>query len=137
MLFFGIPKMAIIFSREEGRSPWWFVFDFLRNYMKFGIQLRDYVDARNKADIRDRDASVEKLVSYPRYFRIWQDDFFKRAKFLAKYSHISTESSLSKRLRRRAKYREFFGLGPGCLVGYNVIFTKAHPSDGILSVGGG
>jgi acetyltransferase-like isoleucine patch superfamily enzyme len=131
----GIPKMALKFSKEEGRSPLWFVCDFLRNYRKAGIMFQDYVDARSSVEVGSRDRNVAELASRKCYFRTWRKDYFKRAKFLSKFSVIGSESTPYKRAKRVANYKKFFGLGDGCWVGHNVIFTKVHPSDGVLKVG--
>ena len=135
VLIFGIPKMALKFSKEENRSPWWFVCDFLKNYKRAGIMLRDYIDARNAVEVCRRDGNVSELARYRCYLRDCKTDYFKRAKFLSKFSGINSESTPSKRARRVANYRKFFNLGAGCWVGHNVIFTKVHPSDGVLKVG--
>ena len=135
VLLFVIPCMAFKFSREENRTPLWFVWDFLRRYIKARISVKDYVEARSAVSVCDRNDSVERLVQYRCYMRDWRIDYFKRVKFFVKYSGISSEITPARRASRIKRYREYLGMGDGCWVGHNVIFTKVHPSDGVLKVG--
>lgn len=59
----------------------------------------------------------------------WVKAFFDNYKFLNKWSSFKYEQSPDLQAKRRAAYKNQYGLGDNCFVGYDVIFHKHHYVD--------
>ena len=65
----------------------------------------------------------------------WIKGFFDNYRFLNKWSGLKYEQSSRLQLKRHAAYRQQYGLGENCVVGYNVILHRHHFSDSVIVTG--
>ena len=65
---------------------------------------------------------------------LWQKEFIRNRKFIAKYSDIKYECG-NRRAVRNDRYRSFFGTGKHLFVEYGVDISRQHYLDGRISIG--
>ena len=65
----------------------------------------------------------------------WVKEFFDNYKFLNKWSSFRYERSAELQAKRRLAYKQQYGLGENCFIGYQVVFHRHHYVDAVIRTG--
>ena len=118
---------AIREKGETNKSRISIFFDMLYCYLKYNVWSNQY--KKEKLYNLTKEARKEICLKYQEKntFRDrWVKDFFDNYRFVYKWSDFKYERSASLQEKRRKAYRERYGLGENCFIGYDVIFHRHH-----------
>lgn len=129
-------KDALAISKEDGTTKGRFVIflDILHCFFKYNVWSNQY--KKEKLHLVTGEKKKEICLKYEGKNAKrdkWVKDFFDNYKFLNKWSSFRFERSASLQEKRKEAYREQYGLGENCFVGYDVIFHRHHYVDSKIS----
>lgn len=135
VFYYGWKDAADI--RKETQKNRLFIFgDILYCYLKYDVWSNQY----KKEKIYSLVGGVRKQVCL-KYQKEnfkrdkWYRDFFENYKFLNKWCSLKYSQSSKLYAKRCNAYKKQYALGEGITIGYGVIITRHHFSDGTLTVG--
>ena len=131
-------KDASTLSKGSGvqRGRWSIFIDILRCFLKYNVWSNQY--KKESLHLLSGEEKKKICLSYQEKntFRDkWVDSFFANYKFLAKWSSLKYERSAALQAKRRAAYKERYGLGENCFIGYDVIFHRHHYVESQIRTG--
>ena len=130
-------KDAVAISQKEvvTKSKMGIFCDMLLCYLKYNVWTNQY--KKEKLYALDGEKRKEICLKYQEKNTKrdkWVKAFFENYKFLNKWSCFKYEKSATLQAKRRKAYKEHYGLGEHCFVGYDVIFHKHHFSTETIHI---
>lgn len=134
---YGWRDSAVI-SKYEGvnRGRWGVFCDILHCFFKYNVWSNQYKkenlyalcsEEREQVCLRYQEQNTKRDD--------WVKEFFDNYKFLNKWSSFKYEKSPDLQAKRQAAYKQRYGLGDNCFIGYHVFFHKHHYFDAVISTG--
>lgn len=131
-------KDADTISKEKGvnKNRLAIFYDMLHCYLKYNVWTNQY--KKEKLYALDSEARKKICLRYQEKNNKrdqWVKKFFENYRFLNKWSSFKYERSASLQAKRRAAYKNQYGLGENCFIGYDVIFHKHHYMEAKIQTG--
>lgn len=121
-------------SSRKGRAA--IFLDILQCFFKYNVWSNQY--KKEKLHLLSGETKKEICLKYQKRNTKrdqWVKAFFDNYKFLNKWSSFKYERSASLQAKRRAAYKQQYGLGENCFIGYGVKFHRHHYVDAIIRTG--
>lgn len=137
ILKYGIVHAKMISDKDDCTHSCIYVYcDIICCYFRYNLWSNQYMNTNfYKLNRDDRIIVGGNFKRQNRYKEKWVKEYFKERRFLAKYSDIKYDSSLSKRKKKIEAFSKRYNFGKNAYVEYNVSITKQHYSDSKMSAG--
>lgn len=110
--------------------------DIMYCFFRYNLWSNQYKKEKVYAlDAETREAVCKKYQEKNTHRDLWVKDFFDNYRFLNKWSDFRFEQSSDLQSKRREAYKERYGLGENCFIGYGVIINRHHYQDSKIETG--